>query len=291
MAAPSKLLFCVNNAMDTPCVLSSSPAFVSTLPLTHAQLPSRGRIARSTSAVQQVINFHWNGSAYYFNFFLVNRHNLEPAATYRLQLFSDMAKTTVVYDSRVANGGVNDYYAIQAAMLGELQWGVDPLGAGIFDAFLGHKYSLLYFDRVLAVAGTLTINDTGNSSGYVEFSRLFGGEYIELLYNPDSAKFSWQEDTTQSRSDGGSLRSDGKITYRTASLAVNWLDPSQRVKVADMSRYAGKRMDFFASTFPNNPIATKERDFTGLWKFKNMPNIDESGSSPMLHTTFDMEEA
>ncbi len=278
---PSRLFICARNAIDD-AVLTGNPVMVSTLPVTNLQIPSRGRVARSTSAAVQEIKFTWNGSGNYLNFLTLFRHNLEPGATWRVQLYSDAAWTTQIYDSGTG-------YAYVADTLGDLDFGVDPLGSGIFDSFLGQRFSVVFFNSVLALSGKVTITDTGNSAGYVEASRLFAGDGVELTYNASAIDFDWLEDTTQSRSDGGSLRSDAKIAYRALGLKVDWIDSLQRSTFADMARYAGKRKDLFVSAYPQAG-GELERDYTMLAKFKSLPKLSTAAGQTTLSTRFDFEE-
>ena len=185
-----------------------------------------------------------------------------------MQLFATADWSTQIYDS----GTVATY---SAETLGSLDFGIDPLGSGVFDGFLGQKFSTVYFNRVLALSGIVTINDAGNSAGYVEASRLFGGEYTEFTYNPTGINLSWAEMTEQSRAEGGSLRSDGSIAFRELDINLEWVDKNQRAQLMDMFRYAGLRKDYFISVFPTAG-AEKERDYTMLAKLTKMPKLEEA---------------
>ncbi len=280
---PTNLVLCVKNAVDA-ATMSASPTMLSTMPPSNVQIPARGRVARSSGTAAQQINFTWAGQGYYLNFLTLMRHNLESGATWRVQLFSDLAWTTQIYDSGTV--AAYDY-----ATLGDLDFGVDPLGSGVFDSFLGQKFSVVYFTRVLALSGRVTITDVGNSAGYVEASRLFAGDYAELLFNPSSASMAWEDNTEQSRAAGGSLRSDAGVAYRKMGFAVDFLDASQRAQFADMYRYAGKRQDVFVSLYPGAG-GEKERDYTMLAKFAGaMPDLvvtaDKFG---LLRTQLNLEE-
>lgn len=264
---PSKLVLCARNAIDE-ATMSASPAMRATLPPTNLQLPARGRVARSVNAAApQDIKFTWNGAGFYLSVLMLSRHNLESGATWRVRLYSTPDWTgSAIYDS----GSVE---AVDGDTLGDLDFGIEPLGAGIFDAFLGQQFSVLYFTRVLALSGIVTLENTGNAYGYLEASRLFAGDYLELTYNPQTLDFSWAEDTAQSRSAGGSLRSDGKIVYRAFAVDVQFVDASQRAELADQFRFAGRRKEMFVAFFPGAG-GEKERDYTAL--------VKHVGSPPML---------
>lgn len=283
---PSNLVLCARNALDA-ATLSANPSLIATLPPRHLQIPARGLVARSTSTADQQYLFTWGGQGWYMNFLMLNRHNLEAGATWRVQLFSDAAWTTQIYDSRVA--GV-DLPAFDYLSLGQLDWGVTPLGSSIFDAFLGQQYSLVYFPRVVALSGIVTLSNAGNSAGYMEASRLYGGDSMEFLWNPENADWGWAEDTQQSRSDGGSLRSDGKVAFRTLDLKITLKDDVQRSLLADALRYAGSRKDVFLSLYPGAG-GELERDHTAIWKFVGkLPKLSLAAGTVNQKTQLSFEE-
>ncbi len=281
---PTNLVICARNAIDD-ATMSASPDMVSTLPPSNLQLPARGRVARSVNAASaQDIKFTWNGAGYYLNFVILSRHNLDPGATWRLRLYSTTDWTgDLVYDS-------GDLTAIDGLTLGELDFGVDLLGAGSFDSFLGQQFSVHYFTRLQALSGIVTVTNTGNAYGYLEASRLYAGDYLELVVNPQTVEFAWEEDTDQSRSAGGSLRSDGKISYRTISAEVQFVDESQRSDLADQLRLAGRRKDVFLSVFPDRG-GELERDYTMLAKYVGrLPRLKQIGGRTQLSMQLEFEE-
>lgn len=262
----AKLRMCVKNAFDPDlATLTSSPAAETSLPVTNLQIPARARVWRSTSAAEQVIYATWDGAGHYLNFLGLFRHNLESAATWRVQAYSDAAWTTEVYDSGTVD-------AIDADTLGELDWGVDELGASVFDGFLGQMFSLIYFTRVLALSVKITITDTGNSAGYVQASHLFGGDYTEFAYSARTAGLAWREDTELVRSNGGSLRSDQGVAFRELQLDLAAVASTDRSTLMDMLRYAGRRKPVFAALYPGSG-GELERDYTVIGKILDLPDV------------------
>lgn len=286
---PANFVITPKNAIDDG-QMTASPVMVASLPPSNLQLPARGRVARTIGTAAQQIKFTWGGAGYYLTMLMLSRHNLEPGSTWRIQLYSDAAWTTQVYDSGTIS-------AVDSGTLGDLDFGIEPLGAGIFDAFLGQKYSLHYLKsggldtRVLAVSGIVTITNVGNSAGYLEFCRLFAGDHMELNYNPSGLDLSWDEVTDQSRSAGGSLRSDGKVAYRRLTVDLSFVNVAQRSKLMDLLRYAGKRKEVFIAAFPEQG-GELERDYTFLGKFVGAsPGLKHTGSAPQLSSQFVFEES
>lgn len=283
---PTNLVLCARNALDA-ATLTATPPLVATLPPRHLQIPARALVGRTTSTADQLIPFTWGGQGWYMTFLTLNRHNLEAGATWRVQLFSDAAWTNLIYDTRVSG---TDIPAFDYLSLGQLDWGVTPLGSSVFDGFLGQQYSLVYIPRVLALSGIVTISNSGNSAGYMEASRLFGGDAIEFSWNPENADFGWDEDTAQSRTDGGSLRSDGKVAFRTLDLKLTLKDEIQRAQLAEVLRYAGLRKDMFLSLYPGQG-GRLERDHTGIYKLSGkLPKLSLAAGAFNQKTQLSFEE-
>lgn len=273
----ANLRLCVKNAIEF-ATLTASPAAQTSLPVTNLQIPARARVWRSTDDSVQTIYITWDGSGYYLNFLSLWRHNLESGATWRVEIFPTADWSGAAsYDS-----GTVDAYDF--ATLGDLDFGVDPLGSSIFDGFLGQLYSLLYFTRVLALSVRITITGTGNSAGWVQASHLFAGDYTELAYNPASAALAWRDDTELERSDGGTPRGEGLVTYREIDFTIPWVSDTQRSTLMDMLRYAGKRKPVFASLYPAAG-GEKERDYTLIGRLAEMPNVATDGARYNLHAT------
>lgn len=280
----AKLRICVRNAIDE-ATLTADPAMRTTLPPSNLQIPARSRVARSVDAtVAQDIKFTWDGAGCNLNFMMLSRHNLEPGSTWRIRLYNTPDWTgTAIYDS-------GDLTAVDGATLGDLDFGVDLLGAGEFDAWLGQQLSIAYFTRVLALSGIVTMTNVGNAYGYVEASRLFAGDYISATYSPAKLDFAWVDNTEQSRSAGGSARSDGEIAFRSITADLDFITATERSSVADYLRYAGRRKDVFVSVFPEAG-GEKERDHTMIGRFSGRnPVLRAVASNPLLSMQIQLEE-
>lgn len=259
------LRICARNAIDG-ADLSASPAAESTLPVTNLQIPARARVWRSTSAAEQVVSFDWNGAAYWLNFLALHRHNLEQAGTWRVQLYANADWTSEIYDSGTME-------AFDTATLGTLDFETaDPNG------YAGQALLVDYFTNVLAKSGKVTLTDTGNSDGYVEASYLFAGEYVEIEHNATGEALAWRDTSEQSRSDGGTLRSDTGVTHRELSVELPVIHPDDRGAVQDMIRYAGKRKPIFVAVYPEAG-GEKERDYTLLGKLIELPDLTTDAAS------------
>lgn len=261
--------------------VTASPAVVATLPATNLQLQPRAAVMRTTSTADQDIKLTWP-STRILTSAVMSRHNLSSASTWRLQLYSDAAWTTLIYDSTAVS-------AVPAKALGDLSWGVDPLGASSFTGWT-YAFSSMYFAPVGAQSAKITLSDAANPAGYMEVARLFVGAHIEPRYTGSyGVKLGWKENTTQTRTDGGSLRSDPAQPYRTLSFNLDWIMPEDRAVLLDAVRCAGKRQDIWITFFPGTGGAL-ERDYSMTAKIVNAPDMGHPSYATYTQQ-FDLEEA
>lgn len=256
-----------NLRMITPnesddAVLTASPALVATLPVANLQDQTR-KVARSTSLATQHIYGNFNASKQVSSFALV-RHNLTAAGTYRLKIYDGLNQTgTLVYDSgSIALGSPKGW--------GDFVWGVDPWGADSFSGWPS-AFVALYFTAVTALSFDLQLDDPANTSGYMEAARLFIGPYIEPIKNFDwNFDMHWDENSTQERTDGGTLRTDARAPFRRWTLSLPMLTQGERAQFANIFRKSGLRNDIFISCFAGQG-GQKEIDYAGAVKLKQMP--------------------
>lgn len=279
MSKPSKLFICGRNMVDLAVLTAlgdgSPPAdgSVATLPVDNLQLSAREYMWRWTEPAEVTIRLTWEASlSERLNFVALARHNLEGASQWQIKCYSTYDWTgTPVYDS-------GEIDAFESDLLGELDWGVEELGASD-EAFLNQRMSVHYFVENAEVVNSMEIiiKDPGNSAGYIEASRLFVGRGIEMMLGAASGSLTWEENTDQVRTDGGSLQSDGTIGWRDLEVEAN-IDSSQRAELMDTFRIAGKLRDTFVALYPDADDGTTEgaelhRDYTIIGRFKDKPRV------------------
>lgn len=246
--------------------LTATPAAVTTLPVSNLQDATRTKLWRSTSAAAQAIKGGWDDSYQVAAFSLV-RHNLSPSAKLQFRLWEDAAQSgTLLYDSgEVSIGTVIGW--------GDLVWGIDPWGGSNIFSGWAYAFTTLWFDEVTARSFQLDLTDTANPDGYLQASRLVVGPYFEPLINADyGLSMSWEESSTQQRTDGGTLRTDAFDPYRRWSFGLSHLDPDERATLTEIVRKVGLRQDFFLSCFPEAG-GELERDYAGMAKIVQIPKF------------------
>jgi hypothetical protein len=269
--AVSNIRILVENKIDS-VTLSDSPTMVSTLSVENLQNSLRAKVARTTGIADQSILGDWSAPVS-ISGAAIWRTNLSDEGTWRLRLYDGAGQTgSVVYDS-----GVID--AAEKITLGDLNWGIDPLGATVYTEW--DKISAtLWFEAVSALSFELTLSDAGNSDGYMEVSGLYMGVAASPTFNAvNGLALKWQDDTKQERTDGGSLRSDAVEPYRVIQFNLDTLVESERAIFIEMMRSTGLRKDIFVSCFPGAG-GKQERDYSFACKL--------SGQSSSTYATFNI---
>lgn len=264
--------------------LSCSPAEIAALPVTNLQDQTRGRVWRSNGVIAaQHILGDLSGFQNCSALALV-RHNLTATGTYRLRLYDQTGQTgTLLYDSgAVTLGGT-------ILGWGAFVWGTDPWGAGSLQDW-PVPYFVAWFPTVRALSFDLELTDTANPDGYLQASRLVLGAYFEPECNADAAlEMSWEEQSKQVRTEGGTLRTDEREPYRRFAMILPRLTASERTTLLDRLRRAGLRNDLFLSCAPEMS-ADLERDYTGLVKLTAIPTM-APGEPDTFRTQLEFEES
>ena len=247
--------------------LSCSPAEVAALPVTNLQDQTRGKVWRSNGVISA--QHIYGDLAGYQNCsaLALVRHNLTATGTYRLRLYDQTGQAgTLLYDSgTVTLGGT-------ILGWGAFDWGTDPWGAGSLQDW-PVPYFVVWFDTVNALSFDLQLDDTANPDGYLEASRLVLGHYFEPEVNAGAGlEMAWMEQSKQSRTEGGTLRTDERDPYRRFALHLPRLTAAERTTLLDRLRRAGLRNDIFLSCAPQMD-SDLERDYTGLVKLTSTPGM------------------
>ncbi|MCC7484254.1 MAG: hypothetical protein IT529_04635 [Burkholderiales bacterium] len=240
--------------------LTASPVMETTLPVEYLQDQTRARVARTTGlATPQHVYGNWSGPRPCSGFVLW-RHNLTAAATLRLILYEGQNQTgTVLYDSGSISLGE------EMPAWGEQAWGTFQWGGSIFSDW-PVAFTMIWFDQVSPQSFDLQMTDSGNTAGYMQAARLVLGPVFEPADNFSwGVDCHWEEDSSQERTDGGTLRTDASDPYRVWTFALNYLTDGERATLTEMMRVSGKRGDLFISCFPGMGGA-RERDYAGLVK-------------------------
>jgi hypothetical protein len=214
--------------------LSVTPAAVSGLDADNLQLSDRGLVLRvlgdAATITATLPQLRRIGGV------VLWRHLLSVVATWRVRLYDGPDGTgAVLFDS-------TDLPALPSKTLGDLDWGIDTLGAALSSV----DFSSITFDRVIARSLVIDIADTG--AALVQVGRLFAGAPISLTHSIDwDSSLQWDSTTKRSRTAGGGLRVEAEGVYRRMKFAHEWINPEERSLIADLLRDAGNRAEVWIS--------------------------------------------
>lgn len=221
-------------------VLTTSPAMVTTLPVTNAQLTARDAVARSTSTADQTIQGHWNGNGRKIDSFFLFRHNGHGGKV-RLRLYTYPDFTGQVYDS-----GVVDIYTLFPI---EYEWGIAPLGFATTDILAGESPYSLFFAAV--ACSSFRIDFSRCQGPYWEIGRAYLGKYLEAPYNPAMGmQVGWQSTSQQTRALGASLRTRAGSRWRDMKVDLFYGTDSDRALWRDLLGRISMDEDVAFSIFP-----------------------------------------
>lgn len=271
-------IIAVNDADEA--VLTTTATTYTSLPVTNVQLLGRSRVMRTTST----LDFSILGTFPYTRFLSgvsLARHNFTIGATFRLICYSGDDQTgDILYDSGIIS-------AVTALGWGVFEWGLQPWGSVI-----GNEYSSIsthWFDPVVTKSFEIQISNSDNPAGFIELGRLFLGYSVIPKYNISlNSTFEVVEDTKQVRTDGGTLRSEIGLPYRSISVDLPLVTDTDRQKLTTAFSKVGLRRDVLVSVFPNTGDG-KELDYTMVGKFVKVPKYTEVAPN-YFKTTLDFEE-
>lgn len=153
-------------------------------------------------------------------------------------------------------------------------WTQQQLGVNSF-AYGGGTYGRVWLPRQTGVRYMkVDIVDTGNPSGYLEFSRLVCGDYWSPLRNADRGVQLAPVDLSKHyRNGGGDLRTDIGTRHRKQSLDFSLLDPVDRDALWDILLGNGKGRPIFYSLYPNGQDAKLEQMHQMYCKLVDIPEL------------------
>lgn len=128
-------------------------------------------------------------------------------------------------------------------------FGTRPLGVNAY-SYAGGTYARAYFAATWVRKLVIDIVDGDNTAGYVEAARLVAGDYLETEYGATGADLTPADDSTQSRSDSGDLRTKRGAQYRVLSIDLDVMLTADRARVFEILRRNGMTRPVFVSLFP-----------------------------------------
>lgn len=214
--------------------LSVAPAAVLGLGADNLQISDRGLVTRVLASAATVTatlpQLQRIGGV------VLWRHTLSAVGTWRVRAYDDIDGTgALLYDSGIVP-------ALASKTLGDLDWGIDPLGAPLAAV----DFSSLIFDQVIARSLVIDLAEPGGTQ--IQAGRLFVGEPISLQFAIDwDSSLQYDSTTKRSRTAGGGLRVESEGVFRRLKFSHAWITSGERTLIADLLRDAGDRAEIWIS--------------------------------------------
>ncbi|MDZ4116279.1 MAG: hypothetical protein U1C54_09730 [Xanthomonadaceae bacterium] len=228
-------LIIIPSALTDDAALTSTPAAVAGLGPDNLKLSDRGliwRVLGDTASVSVELP-----AIRRIGGIVLWRHTLTSQATWRVRIWSGAAQTgEQTYDSGVVQ-------AVPPKALGDLDWGIDPLGASID----GQDFSpLILPGNVVARSMLIDITDTG--AAQINVGRLFAGEAVapEVTFGWGSS-VTWERNRRATRTASGGLRVESDPPYRVLRIELAHITPDERRIFADLLRDTGNAREAWIS--------------------------------------------
>jgi hypothetical protein len=258
--ASSNVLLTTTNLVDTATLTASSQ--MSTLPVTNLADYRPAVVWRSQLAAvdpNPTITLTCP-SAQAMAAVIICLHNASLTGTYQVQLGNDPTFVNNLYDS---GAGVSIWPATTG--LGNAPLGLDGLGGfpplSTYNQY--RPYTILVLPQTyIAQYLRIIFSDPANTSGYIQFGRLFVGSVITPSINfKDGWTLGWPDTLSAvQRTDSGNARIMRRPKFRHLKLDWDYLPQSDAFpSFDDLGRIIGLSRDMFVVPFPQATLDIQYR--------------------------------
>lgn len=229
------------------------------LPVTNLQKSGRTNVLRTNVLTNQTITGNMEGVKA-IGGFAISNHNLTVLGEVRVRMWDGFDQTgNLTYDSGVIVAGTPNQWGL-------FQWGLQPWGA-TSEAGTGIQVLVRFFDTITASSFQIDYEDPANPENYIDFGRLFIGAVFNPQVGSDyGATFSYEDSSKQTRTDGGTLRTEVSQIYRKLTMPMNYLNLQDRAVLSLASRELGLKTEVLVSLFPD-ASGQLFTDYTFVGKF------------------------
>lgn len=182
--------------------------------------------------------------------------------------------STAIISVTLSNGFSTSANACPYQGLGGWDWGTVPLGVNGY-AYGRGTYARIWFTQQSCSSLSITITDTANTTGYLEFSRLVIGAYWSPTYNTSFGLGASVKDLSiHERSEAGDLVTNRGIRYNSMNFDLKYLNTSDRLQMTTILKGGGLSNPLLISLFPDNAEDyAKEQTYMIYGKLPQMSDI------------------
>lgn len=177
------------------------------------------------------------------------------------------------------------------------QWGTDPVGSSNY-SYGGGTYARVWLNSTQAATPVrylgIEISDPGNTSGYIEVSRLIAGSYWSPKYNTGYGMQAGIKDLSEHiRTDGGDLLTKRGPRVKTLNFDLQWLAGSDRKEMTKLLLGNGMPKPLFISLFPDSTDTDDDYQREGIHqiygKMVQVPGVSYTNYE-IYSTSIELEE-
>lgn len=271
-----------DNALDrgtTPVASTTAGSLVAA----NLQNDFKSQVWRSTVPTATTLATTWTGAAETLSCVALPFSSLSPTATMQVQLYSDVAGTTLLLNT----GAV---LCSGTATLGIWDFNLTPTGANGY-SYGGGSYGCIWFAQTANVRKiVVTLVDAGNALGYIEAARMVIGKHWSPTVNADfGAQLSMVDNSKHSRNDGGDLVTVRASRHKKLTFSLATLSPTERLTAISILRGNGMVRPLYCSLMPE----TGDRDLEQSYQIYGRLAQISSISTPYFNnyaTSMELEE-
>lgn len=206
----------------------SGGSFVNSLPLNNVKNPVFSKKARTNNTDVVSSSFTITLASKQVDCIAIAAHNISSAGKIQFRWYSDTARTDLIHDS----GELFVWPSVTSTETSE--WEYDSFWTGsISDSERGSYTPLTYYiandaDTLMTSVIDVTITDTDNPDGYIEFGRVFIGKGFQPTLNfAYGAQIGFEIDTQVETALSGTQYFDVRTPKRTAQFTLDALTESE----------------------------------------------------------------
>jgi hypothetical protein len=192
--------------------------------------------------------------------------SLTAQATFRIRGYTEPSDVIPKFDTGIQ-------YPCAGSLSG-FNWGMMPLGVNSY-AYGGATYGTVWFTPQPIKQLVVDIDDSTNTLGYIEASKVIAGSYWEPANNAESgsAQISVADTSKNERSDAGDLKTDRGTTHKVLSFDLNFMTTADRNALGGILKGSGMFRAVFISLTPNADDATDEQTYQIYGKMSKQSSI------------------
>jgi len=266
MDVSKNLRMIIVNDADKANLSLSVGSEVASLPLTNVQNNLNSRVFRTADVAQVQIAMTFDEPTILSGLVLW-RHNLSDAATWQIELFSDVAMTQPITD-----GDSGELQAVEQKTLGEHDWLLDTLVSAVVNTKL--RASNHWFSSEAVQAVRITVKDPLNDYGFIDIGRIYSGIVLQPLVNFSYGhSLGWASQSQKKTTAGGSTFSKKRARPRKLSFSLDWISELERPHFFNAINRTGDDTDMYLSMYPEYG-GQKEMQYAMACMFTTLPDFN-----------------